>query len=182
MPSPESTLFATHIETPLGAMTALADEGAVYLLEFQDRSGLETEIARFASKADAQVRPGRPAPAQRLEAELAAYFAGRSLRFATPLQPLGSPFQRSVWAALLAIPPGETRSYRELAAAVGRPRAVRATGAANGANPFAIVVPCHRVIGSNGALTGYAGGIERKRWLLEHERRLANPPSPLGEG
>jgi AraC family transcriptional regulator of adaptative response/methylated-DNA-[protein]-cysteine methyltransferase len=93
------------------------------------------------------------------------------MTFKTPLAPSGSPFQNAVWEALKTIPPGETWSYAQLARIVGRPKAVRAVGAANGCNQLAIVIPCHRVIGANGELVGYAGGVARKRWLLEHERR-----------
>lgn len=106
------------------------------------------------------------------ERELAAYFGGEPVRFSTPLAPVGTAFQRAVWSALLAIPLGETRSYAALARAIGRPTASRAVGAANGLNPLSVFVPCHRVIGAGGALTGYAGGIDSKRWLLDHERRM----------
>jgi methylated-DNA-[protein]-cysteine S-methyltransferase len=123
------------------------------------------------------VRRGRlePGPRRELplfaeaEAQLGAYFAGELVDFDLPLAPRGSPFQLEVWEALRGIPYGETISYRELALRVGRPGAARAVGAANGRNPIGIVVPCHRVIGSNGTLTGYAGGIDRKRRLLELE-------------
>lgn len=101
--------------------------------------------------------------------QLHAYFQGELTIFDLPLAPCGSEFQRSVWQALQEIPYGETRSYRDLAAAIDRPKAVRAVGAANGRNPIAIIVPCHRVIGANGKLTGYAGGLPRKQWLLQHE-------------
>src|SRR6185312_5883646 len=104
--------------------------------------------------------------------QLEQYFAGERTAFELPLRFTGSEFQRIVWRALLGIPYGETRSYGELAAAIGRPRAARATGLANGRNPFAIVVPCHRLIGAAGGLVGYRGGLERKRWLLDHERRV----------
>jgi methylated-DNA-[protein]-cysteine S-methyltransferase len=122
--------------------------------------------------------PDRPGPAAvegRSEvldltaAQLAEYFAGRRRSFHMPLAPLGTGFQREVWRALVAIPYGETRSYGEIARVVGRPAASRAVGAANGRNPIAIIVPCHRVIGSNGDLTGYGGGMAAKRWLLDHE-------------
>ncbi len=116
-------------------------------------------------------RADRHSILDRAERELAAYFAGRLRRFTIPLAPEGTPFQRAVWAALATIPFGETRSYSDVARAVGRPRAVRAVGAANGRNPLALVLPCHRVIGASGALTGYAGGIDRKEWLLAHEQR-----------
>jgi O-6-methylguanine DNA methyltransferase len=103
-------------------------------------------------------------------AELLDYLAGRRRAFTLPLDLRGTPFQLAVWAALRSIPFGEVRTYAQIAAMIGRPRAVRAVGAANGANPVAVIVPCHRVIGSNGELVGYAGGIEMKRMLLEHEQ------------
>jgi AraC family transcriptional regulator of adaptative response/methylated-DNA-[protein]-cysteine methyltransferase len=168
-------LFAAWLDTPLGPMTAVADDEALYLLEFADRRGLERQIARLRARAKAGIVPGRTAAIAQIEAELAAYFEGGSMRFATPLARLGSPFERAVWDVLLAIPPGQTRSYGEVARRVGRPQAVRAAARANGANPFAIVVPCHRVIAADGALCGYGGGLARKRWLLDHERRWASP-------
>jgi methylated-DNA-[protein]-cysteine S-methyltransferase len=102
--------------------------------------------------------------------ELAAYFAGDLSVFSVRLAPHGTPFQQAVWAALLQIPFGETLSYQDLAAAIGRPTATRAVGAANGQNPIPIVIPCHRVIGAGGALVGFGGGLEVKRWLLDHEQ------------
>jgi AraC family transcriptional regulator, regulatory protein of adaptative response / methylated-DNA-[protein]-cysteine methyltransferase len=164
-------LFAAWLDTPLGPMTAIADERALYLLEFVDRRGLEREIERLRQRHKAGIAPGRTAPIVQIEAELKEYFAGRSLTFKTPLVRTGSPFQNAVWDALLTIPPGETWSYAELARTVGNPKAVRAAGTANGCNQLAIVIPCHRVINANGQLGGYAGGLPRKRWLLEHERR-----------
>jgi AraC family transcriptional regulator of adaptative response/methylated-DNA-[protein]-cysteine methyltransferase len=154
-------------------MTAVADEHALYLLEFVDRRGLERELERLRHRHRAGIAPGRTAPIAQIEQELAAYFAGRARAFATPLARAGSPFQNAVWDALLTIPPGETWSYSRLAQAIGRPGAVRAAGTANGANQFAIVIPCHRVINANGELGGYGGGVPRKRWLLEHERSAA---------
>jgi AraC family transcriptional regulator of adaptative response/methylated-DNA-[protein]-cysteine methyltransferase len=171
-------LFAAWLDTPLGAMTAIGDEDALYLLEYADRRGLERQIARLRARARAGIVPGRTGPIAQIEAELAAYFEGRSMRFATPLARLGSAFQNAVWEALLTIPPGQTRSYAELARAIGQPQAVRAAGQANGANPFAIVVPCHRVINADGTLCGYGGGLPRKHWLLDHERRWASAVAP----
>jgi AraC family transcriptional regulator of adaptative response/methylated-DNA-[protein]-cysteine methyltransferase len=165
-------LFAAWLDTPLGPMTAVADEHALYMLEFVDRRGLEREIERLRLRQKAGIAPGRTAPIVQIEQELAEYFAGRSMVFKTPLaRSSGSPFQNAVWDALLTIPPGETWSYAQLARTVGSPRAVRAVGTANGANQLAIVIPCHRVINANGELGGYGGGLPRKRWLLEHERR-----------
>ena len=123
--------------------------------------------------------PDQDAPAARAHAsrvldaaatQIAEYFAGARRDFDLPLAPHGTKFQQLVWAQLLKIPFGETRSYGELARAIGRPAASRAVGAANGKNPLAIVVPCHRVVGASGALIGYAGGMAAKRWLLDHER------------
>jgi AraC family transcriptional regulator of adaptative response/methylated-DNA-[protein]-cysteine methyltransferase len=173
-------LFAAWLDTPLGPMLAVADEKALHLLEYTDRRGLERQIERLRAGVGGGIVPGRTAPIAEIEAELAGYFDGRSTWFATPLARRGSPFEESVWSALVAIPPGQTRSYSELAQTIGRPRAVRAVARANGANPFAIVVPCHRVIGADGALVGYGGGLARKRWLLDHERRLAS--SVAGQG
>jgi O-6-methylguanine DNA methyltransferase len=120
----------------------------------------------------ASLAPGEPPAA--LTGALAAYFAGTVTALdGLAVARIGSDFQRRVWSALRAIPAGETRSYGQLAAAIGQPTASRAIGLANGANPISIVVPCHRVIGSGGALTGYAGGVERKAWLLRHEGALA---------
>lgn len=110
----------------------------------------------------------------RAAAQLAAYFAGERRDFDLPLAPQGTPFQQRVWDALLAIPYGAVRSYGDVARAIGRPAASRAVGAANGRNPIAIIVPCHRVIGASGQLTGYGGGLPTKRWLLEHEQRHAS--------
>ncbi len=105
----------------------------------------------------------------RAATQLAAYFAGTRTGFELPLGPAGTPFQQRVWRALLAIPYGARCSYRDIANAIGEPTATRAVGAANGKNPLGIIVPCHRVVGADGSLTGYAGGLEAKRWLLRHE-------------
>jgi AraC family transcriptional regulator of adaptative response/methylated-DNA-[protein]-cysteine methyltransferase len=135
-------------------MTAIADEHALYLLEYVDRRGLERQIERLRVCAKAGIVPGRSEPIVRIETELTAYFDGRLSRFETPLARFGSPFQNAVWDVLLAIPPGQTRSYADIARAIGKPRAVRATAQANGANQLAIVIPCHRVIGADGTRCG----------------------------
>lgn len=120
-----------------------------------------------------------PAKAREARAQLAAYFAGQLLAFDVPLAPRGTPFQRSVWNQLVQIRYGDTTSYVALARRLGNPNAMRAVGAANGANPIAIIVPCHRVIGHDGQLVGFGGGLPAKRWLLDHERHHA--PAPLLE-
>ena len=175
-------LFAAWLDTPLGPMTAIADERALYLLEFVDRRGLEREIERLRLRHKAGIAPGRTAPIEQIELELEQYFAGRSLTFETPVVRTGSPFQNAVWDALLTIPPGETWSYADLARAVGSPKAVRAVGTANGCNQLAIVIPCHRVINTNGELGGYAGGLPRKKWLLDHERSVQAVGTATGLG
>ena len=166
-------LYAKWLETPLGAMLALANDDGLHLLEFVDRRGLEREIRALRRRVRHHVVPGEHRHLDQIGAELEAYFAGRSLVFATPLRLEGSPFQLSVWNALLAIPSGSTRSYADVAATIRHPSAVRAVGRANGDNKLAVVVPCHRVVGANGTLTGYGGGLWRKAWLLEHERTHA---------
>ena len=152
-------------------MLAVAGDDKLYLLEFTDRRGLEREVERLRQKLSAAVVPVRTKVIVTIEQELRAYFAGTLERFTVPLAYLGTPFQRSVWQVLQTIPPGETRSYAEIARDLGKPTAVRVVARANGANQLALVVPCHRVVNSDGKLGGYGGGRARKAWLLEHERR-----------
>lgn len=155
----------TEIETPVGrVLLAASADGLTHLL-FANPGGGPRRAGRPSSD-------GSPEAAEHLraaQAQLWEYLEGRRRTFDVPLAPRGTPFQRSVWMALGDIPYGALRSYGELARALGRPRAVRAVGAANGANPISIVVPCHRVVGHDRRLTGYAGGLEAKRWLLERE-------------
>jgi len=154
-----------ELPSPLGTLLAVCDgAGALRALDFAD---CEPRLRRLLR---ASVRPGRvPEP---VAESLGAYFAGElSALESLVTHTGGTEFQRRVWAALRQIPAGATTTYAALARAIDRPSACRAVGLANGQNPLAIVVPCHRVIGSSGALTGYAGGLERKRWLLDHERR-----------
>jgi methylated-DNA-[protein]-cysteine S-methyltransferase len=148
----------TTLPGPLGRLTLVATEEALVGLWFEGREPRELEaVSRRTPLLDQAV------------AELEAYLAGELQRFAVPVAPRGTPFQQEVWAALRTIPFGATWSYARLARAIGRPAAVRAVGAANGQNPLALIIPCHRVIGADGTLTGYAGGLPRKRWLLAHE-------------
>lgn len=164
-------LKAAWLDTPLGPMIAMADEEALYLLEFVERRGLEREIERLRQKEKVAIIPGTTAPIKSIEAELAAYFEGTLQQFKTSLHLPGSPFQKQVWEELMRIPYGQTRSYAAQALAIGKKSAYRAVANANGANQFAIVIPCHRIINSNGDLGGYGGGIARKQWLIDHEKR-----------
>jgi AraC family transcriptional regulator, regulatory protein of adaptative response / methylated-DNA-[protein]-cysteine methyltransferase len=165
-------LFARRIETPLGTMLALADEPGLRLLEFADRRGLERELAVLRRRLKCAIVPGNHPTLDRVAGELAEYFAGHRMKFTVPLAPVGSEFQRRVWAELGRIPPGRTRSYAEMAKKLGIPKGPRAIGRANGSNILGIVIPCHRVINADGSLCGYGGGIWRKQRLLEHERKF----------
>lgn len=157
------TTLTTTIGSPIGPLTITARGGALTAVHMHEQRHFPS-IPASADPAD----PADPSLAP-IVAQLEAYFAGELTDFDLPLQLRGTPFQRRVWDALQEIPFGETISYGELARRVGNPKASRAVGLANGRNPIAIVVPCHRVIGADGSLTGYGGGIERKVWLLEHE-------------
>jgi AraC family transcriptional regulator of adaptative response/methylated-DNA-[protein]-cysteine methyltransferase len=168
----KTLLKADFIETPIGPMVAIADDHALHILEFLERKALATEVKKLSQATGSAIVFGRTQPLDRIEAELVAYFAGKSSAFDTRLAPLGTPFERQVWDKLREIPVGSTSSYSGLAAGMGKPAAMRAVGRANGANPIAIVIPCHRVVGVGGDLTGYGGGLWRKRWLLDHERRM----------
>lgn len=172
-----TTLHLTRTSTPLGPMVIGATDEAVCLLEFADRPMLETQLQRVTRRLDAVPVPGETGATRALAEELDAYFRGRLRRFGVPLLPCGTPFQEAVWAELRTIPYGVTRSYGEQARRMGRPRAVRAVARANGDNRLAVVVPCHRVVGADGRLTGYGGGLWRKRRLLELERRLSGDSS-----
>jgi O-6-methylguanine DNA methyltransferase len=155
--------------SPIGTLLLVTDvEGRLCALDYPE---YEARMLRLLARhhGSKELVSARPSP--RLTRALEAYFHGTlSALDALPTATNGSRFQHTVWEALRAIPAGTTVSYGQLAAQLGRPTAARAVGLANGSNPIAIVVPCHRVIGANGTLTGYAGGVERKRWLLEHER------------
>jgi AraC family transcriptional regulator of adaptative response/methylated-DNA-[protein]-cysteine methyltransferase len=170
-------LLSRWIETPLGAMLALADDAGLHVLDFVDRRGLEREILRLRERSGAAIVPGDHRVLDQAEREVGEYFSGQRRHFNLPLAERGTDFQRSVWQQLLHIPPGETRAYADIARAIGQPTANRAVARANGDNFRAIVIPCHRVIGSDGSLTGYGGGLARKQWLLDHERATATSAS-----
>lgn len=165
-------LKADWIETPIGAMLAIGDSERLHLLEFFDRKALPGELERLRRVSRSAITFGDAPPIALIAAELDAYFAGRSAAFRTPLALNGSIFTRSVWDELRTVSPGTMLSYGELAKRLGQAGAARAVARANGANQIAIVIPCHRVIGADGSLTGYGGHLWRKRWLLTHERRF----------
>lgn len=172
-------MIHTVVESPLGPLTLVADdEGRLAGLYMRDQRYRPAD-ERFGDAVDlnpgSPPRPGSPEAVLAQAAEqLAEYFAGTRHALDVPQAPLGTPFQRQVWAALARIPYGETRTYAEVADQIGRPTAVRAVGAAIGRNPLCVVVPCHRVLGTGGSLTGYAGGLERKRLLLDLESPVVN--------
>lgn len=172
------------IDSPVGALHAAFDEaGRLSELGFRPRGGVQPSRLRAIESSGLRVvessrgestTPQSSSNTRRLEdlkTQLAEYFAGSRKQFDLELAPRGTPFQSAVWQELLTIPFGHTISYADLARRIGKENAVRAVGAANGANPIPVIIPCHRVIGSNGALTGYGGGIERKQWLLTLEGR-----------
>jgi methylated-DNA-[protein]-cysteine S-methyltransferase len=166
----------SKFSSPMGPLWLAATEKGICAISFEPPG----EGARSAGQ-----KPASPVAAEimkKAESALSRYFAGDPKALENvPVDAAGTEFQRSVWEALRRIPSGQTRSYGEIARLIGRPRAVRAVGAANGSNPVPIVVPCHRVIGANGTLTGYGGGLERKEWLLTHERsgRVAGKETPV---
>jgi AraC family transcriptional regulator, regulatory protein of adaptative response / methylated-DNA-[protein]-cysteine methyltransferase len=145
----------------------------VCLLEFSDRRQLETQVATLHQRFRCAVVPGMNDHLEQLKQELEEYFAGKRKQFSVTLIYPGSPFQQQVWDELLKIPYGEVRSYDDIARAVGTPKGSRAVGRANGTNRIAIVIPCHRVVNKNGQLGGYGGGLWRKQWMLDLERKYS---------
>ena len=170
----DGLLRASWIATPLGDMIAVASTTHLHLLEFIDRKALPTELQALRKACNTSIGIGRTTITEQVAAELDAYFNGHAAHFQTPLHQNGSAFARTVWAELARIPAGQTRSYSAIAQNLGRPEATRAVARANGANQIALMVPCHRVIGADGALTGYGGGLWRKQRLLEIERHYTS--------
>ena len=154
-----TVLHVSYCPTPIGLLEIEGDDRHVRAVTFVDAPGDAGEV-------------GANAVTEEAAAQLAAYFDGARRTFELPLAPEGTPFQRAVWAQLLQVPFGETATYRDIALALDNANGVRAVGAANGRNPIAVIVPCHRIVGSNGRLTGYGGGLWRKEWLLRHEGAL----------
>ena len=164
-------IWERRIETPLGTMLALADDAGLRLLEFADRPRVAEESEGLCRRLDATRVHGTNEHLENIAKEVSEYFTGCLRKFKTPIAPLGSAFQHRVWNQLCAIAPGTTRSYSDVAGAIGVAGAVRAVGRANASNIICLVIPCHRVIRSDGSLCGYRGGIWRKAWLLRHETK-----------
>tara|TARA_R110002073_G_scaffold121657_3_gene264256 strand:- start:1029 stop:2108 length:1080 start_codon:yes stop_codon:yes gene_type:complete len=167
------SLKADILDTPMGPMLAVCDDTHLHLLEFAERKALKPELARLRKAVNGDLGVGRTPITEQIECELTRFFAGEDARFETPLALHGTDFTQRVWTELRSIPAGATRSYGEVARAIGQPTATRAVARANGANQIAIVIPCHRVIGADGTLTGYGGGLWRKQSLIDLERRYA---------
>ena len=159
--------FTHQIQNPLGPLVAIGCEKKLHFLGFQTRRNLKKELERFAP-----LQAKKTPPLALLEEELSSYFANKTDLFNTSLEIRGTSFQKDVWKALLRIPFGKTCSYLSIAEAIGKPKANRAVTSAIGINPFTILIPCHRVLRSNGDLGGYNGGVEKKQWLLEFENAL----------
>lgn len=163
-------ISVTRILTPLGPLLAGATEDGICLLEFVDRRMIETQIKRLKKLFNAELIPGSSHHFRQLEQEITEYFAGTRKEFTVPLVIAGTEFQKQVWSTLQTIPYGETRSYKQQSEIIGNPQAIRAVARANGDNRIGIIIPCHRVIGSNGELVGYGGGLWRKHYLLNLEK------------
>ena len=167
-----SCMYAERLDTPLGAMLTVADDKGLRLLEFTDRRALERELTILRQRLKANVVPGEHQHLEAIRMQLARYFSGEELEFDIPLAPIGSDFQLRTWEILRSIPVAETRSYSWMAERLGTPNARRAVGRANGTNMLSIIIPCHRVIRADGTLCGYGGGLWRKKWLLDHEKKF----------
>jgi AraC family transcriptional regulator of adaptative response/methylated-DNA-[protein]-cysteine methyltransferase len=174
-----NVLTAKWLTTPLGPMLTIANDEGIVLCDFVDRKGLERAIGRLRTRCGtrgtpAVIVPGEHRHLSEIEKQMSEYFAGVRRAFSLKLAICGSDFETRSWEFLRTIPFGQTRSYRDEAHALNQPKAIRAVGRANGMNYLSIIIPCHRVIGANGDLTGYGGGLARKRWLLDHERQLVS--------
>lgn len=166
-------IITTKIETILGIMIAGATDDGICLLEFSDRRMLNREYKDLEKYLKTIISEGENSHFVTLRKQLEEYFEGSRKEFSVPLVTPGTPFQKAVWKELLNIPYGTTRSYHQQSVALGNPGSIRAVANANGMNRISIIIPCHRVIGSDGNLTGYGGGLKRKKWLLDHEKKYS---------
>ena len=167
------------ISTPLGKMVAAASDEGICLLEFTEGRTLESDYGNLTSIFNTRVKRGSNSHIRNLKKQLKEYFRGKRKEFDLPLVIEGTKFQKDIWDDLLKIPFGETSTYLKQAETVGKPGALRAVGHANASNKIAIVIPCHRVIGHDGTLVGYGGGLQRKKWLLEHEKKYSGKATEL---
>jgi len=165
----QHSVMMTTIETPLGEMIAGATDIGICLLEFSDRKTLKPQLHRISNSLKASLIQGQHPYFDQLETEILDYFNGNLKIFTVAIDMVGTEFQKKVWQQLLSIPYGETRCYQQQAASINNVNAVRAVAKCNGDNRISIIIPCHRVIGKNGKLTGYGGGLWRKQRLLDHE-------------
>jgi AraC family transcriptional regulator, regulatory protein of adaptative response / methylated-DNA-[protein]-cysteine methyltransferase len=167
----KTVLNIVRFTTPISPMFACASDKGVCMLEFTDRRALETEFKDICKRLNAVILPGKNSHLDQLQSEIDEYFFKKRKTFSVALDTPGTQFQQAVWEVLKQIPYGETRSYKQQAIELGNPKAVRAVASANGLNRVGIIIPCHRVIGSDGSLTGYGGGLHRKKWLLDFEKK-----------
>ena len=165
----KNTLNISHFDSPVGPMVACATTQGICLVDYMDRDILEAEFEYLVKEFNTDILPGKNKHLDKLQKEMSEYFVGKRSTFTVPIHASGTEFQMSVWNALKKIPYGNTRSYKQQAEAIGNVKAVRAVAGTNGKNRINILIPCHRVIGSNGQLVGYGGGLKRKQWLLDLE-------------
>lgn len=173
------TIYLSVLDTPIGAMKAGVTDDAVVFLEFDCENRLDRQFKSIRLNLDVKIINEKRSMHDELSAQLEAYFQGKIKHFDILIKTLGTPFQVKVWDELQMIPYSETRSYQQVSEKLGDPDALRAVAGANRSNRIAIIIPCHRVIGKDGSLVGYSGGIERKRWLLNHERKIIGLPQPV---
>jgi AraC family transcriptional regulator of adaptative response/methylated-DNA-[protein]-cysteine methyltransferase len=169
--SGDKKILVAMLPTPIGEMLVLETSRGICLLEFTDWYGLDKEIQNILKKVKGKLIEGGSNFFALLSEEMRAYFQDGTYPFSVPLDIQGTDFQMRLWNALIEIPVGQTRTYSQMAETIGKPKAIRAVGNANSKNPIAIVIPCHRLIGANGSLTGYGGGLWRKDWLLQLEKK-----------
>lgn len=167
----EKEIYIRIIDTPLGSMYAVASENGLCILEFADRRMLPTELKDISRLLKCTIVIGNNAHINQAEKQLEEYFEGNRINFELSLHTPGTPFQNSVWQKLQEIPFGKTFSYKQQSIKLGNIKAIRAVAGANGQNRIAIIIPCHRVIGDDGCLTGYGGGLPRKKWLIDFEKK-----------
>jgi AraC family transcriptional regulator of adaptative response/methylated-DNA-[protein]-cysteine methyltransferase len=174
-----SKVIIKYLDTPVGRMMAGATDEGICLFDFEYRRMIDSIKKRISNGLNAEMVEGDHSHFDTLEREIKEYFEGTRQLFEVPLHLIGTEFQKSVWNGLLEIPYGETRSYKQQSIFLGNEKAIRAVAGANGENGIAIIIPCHRVIGENGSLTGYGGGLHRKKWLLEHELKHSGKTSQI---